>query len=107
MYHTGMNPLKKISRTGADKVSTVKGDKQRKLHKAFLRYHDPKNWPLLREALQRMGRADLIGGGKHQLVPRGRGVANDKAKYQEARGDKRTKVQKNRPKKSKPVRRRR
>jgi len=25
-----------------------------RLHKAFLRYHDPENWPLLREALQRM-----------------------------------------------------
>ena len=41
----------------------------RRLHKAFLRYHDPENWPLLREALKRMGRADLIGNGKQQLVP--------------------------------------
>jgi len=43
--------------------------RQRRLHKAFLRYHDPENWPLLREALKSMGRADLIGPGKHQLVP--------------------------------------
>src|SRR5690606_28071794 len=42
---------------------------QRRLHKAFLRYHDPRGWPLLREALQRMGRSDLIGPGKHQLIP--------------------------------------
>ena len=41
----------------------------RRLHKAFLRYHDPDNWPLLREALKRMGRADLIGNGKHHLIP--------------------------------------
>jgi hypothetical protein len=41
----------------------------RRLHKAFLRYHDPNNWPALREALKRMGRADLIGNGKHHLVP--------------------------------------
>ena len=41
----------------------------RRLHKAFLRYHDPDNWPMLREALKRMGRADLIGNGKHHLVP--------------------------------------
>jgi hypothetical protein len=41
----------------------------RKLHKAFLRYHDPENWPLLREALRRMGRADLIGNGHRHLVP--------------------------------------
>ena len=46
-----------------------KGLKVRRLHKAFLRYHDPNNWPLLREALRRMGRADLIGSGRQQLVP--------------------------------------
>jgi hypothetical protein len=47
----------------------VRGIKQRRLHKAFLRYHDPENWPLLRETLQRMGRADLIGNGKKHLIP--------------------------------------
>jgi uncharacterized radical SAM protein YgiQ len=67
MYHTGINPLRSIKAREA--VSVVKGMAQRRLHKAFLRYHDPNNWPILREALQRMGRADLIGGGKHQLVP--------------------------------------
>ena len=41
----------------------------RRLHKAFLRYHDPENWPVLREALKRMGRADLIGNGKQHLIP--------------------------------------
>ena len=58
-----------MRRGGSEKVETVKGLRQRRLHKAFLRYHDPENWPLLREALKRMGRADLIGSGKHQLVP--------------------------------------
>jgi len=72
MYHSGLNPLKKIKPNGSERVNTVKGEKKRRLHKAFLRYHDPKNWPILREALKRMGRADLIGNGKHQLVPRGR-----------------------------------
>jgi hypothetical protein len=43
--------------------------KVRRLHKAFLRYHDANNWPTLREALRRMGRADLIGPGKQHLVP--------------------------------------
>ena len=47
-----------------------KGLKVRRLHKAFLRYHDPNNWPMLRAALKRMRREDLIGNGKHQLVPR-------------------------------------
>jgi hypothetical protein len=47
----------------------VRGGRQRKLQKAFLRYHDPANWPLLREALKAMGRADLIGPGKRHLIP--------------------------------------
>jgi len=53
----------------SEEVTIPKGLKQRRLHKAFLRYHDPNNWPVLREALRRMGRADLIGNGKQQLVP--------------------------------------
>jgi uncharacterized radical SAM protein YgiQ len=68
MYHTGRNPLRKITRKG-DPVSVVRGLKQRRLHKAFLRYHDPKNWPLLRQALTNMGRSDLIGNGKRHLIP--------------------------------------
>jgi hypothetical protein len=69
MYHTEKNPLKKLSRQGGEAVGAVRSGRQRKLHKAFLRYHDPENWPLLREALKEMGRADLIGNGKKQLVP--------------------------------------
>jgi len=68
MYHSGKNPLKRITHAG-EEVRIPKGLKVRRLHKAFLRYHDANNWPILREALRRMGRADLIGGGKHQLVP--------------------------------------
>jgi radical SAM superfamily enzyme YgiQ (UPF0313 family) len=68
MYHTGYNPLKRVSRD-AERVTVVRGTRQRRLHKAFLRYHDPDNWPLLREALKAMGRADLIGNGKRHLVP--------------------------------------
>ncbi|CEG55063.1 YgiQ family radical SAM protein [Stutzerimonas xanthomarina] len=68
MYHTGKNPLRKVTYK-SEGVTVVKSEEQRRLHKAFLRYHDPKGWPLLREALIRMGRADLIGNGKHQLIP--------------------------------------
>jgi uncharacterized radical SAM protein YgiQ len=68
MWHSGKNPLKKVARD-SEEVAIPKGMKQRRLHKAFLRYHDANNWPLLREALKRMGRADLIGSGKHHLVP--------------------------------------
>jgi uncharacterized radical SAM protein YgiQ len=86
MYHSGKNPLKRLSRAGGE-VRVPKGLKVRRLHKAFLRYHDPNNWPMLREALRRMGRADLIGSGKQQLVPayQPAGTA-EKAAAQRARG---------------------
>jgi len=70
MYHTGLNTLRGIHRDErVERVDIVRGERRRRLHKAFLRYHDPNNWPLLREALKTMGRADLIGNGKHHLVP--------------------------------------
>jgi radical SAM superfamily enzyme YgiQ (UPF0313 family) len=68
MYHSGKNPLRRITRS-SEEVVIPKGIKVRRLHKAFLRYHDPENWPVLREALKRMGRADLIGNGKQHLIP--------------------------------------
>ena len=69
MYHTGVNSLRGVRHGGSDRVEAIKGLRQRRLHKAFLRYHDPDNWPLLREALIRMGRRDLIGPRPDQLVP--------------------------------------
>ncbi len=68
MYHAGKNPLRKVTYE-SESVTTPKGFKRRRLHKAFLRYHDANNWPLLREALKRMGRADLIGNSKYHLIP--------------------------------------
>ncbi|MEY2810898.1 MAG: Ribosomal protein methylthiotransferase RimO [Pseudomonadota bacterium] len=68
MYHSSKNPLRKISRD-SETVDIVRGERRRRLHKAFLRYHDPNNWPVLREALKAMGRADLIGNGKQHLIP--------------------------------------
>ena len=67
MYHTGFSPLSPLR--FLRKVEVVKTLEQRRLHKAFLRYHDPNNWPMLRAALIRMGRQDLIGNGKQHLVP--------------------------------------
>ena len=81
MYHTAKNPLRKITRD-SEKVDVVKGDKRRRLHKAFLRYHDANHWPLLRDALKAMGRADLIGNGKHHLIPSWQPLSDD---YQSAR----------------------
>ena len=71
MYHSGLNPLQGISREAGtgESVDVVKGEKRRRLHKAFLRYHDPKNWPLLRDALKEMGRGDLIGNTPNHLIP--------------------------------------
>ena len=68
MYHSGKNPLRRVTHD-SEAVVIPKGLKVRRLHKAFLRYHDANNWPMLREALRRMGRADLIGPGKQHLVP--------------------------------------
>jgi uncharacterized radical SAM protein YgiQ len=68
MYHSGKNPLRRVTRT-SEEVTIPRGLRVRRLHKAFLRYHDPNNWPLLREALRHMGRSDLIGSGRQQLIP--------------------------------------
>jgi radical SAM superfamily enzyme YgiQ (UPF0313 family) len=76
MFHTGKNPLRKVTYK-SEPVDSVKDAAQRKLHKAFLRYHDSSNWPLLREALERMGRVDLIGEADRQLIPRHQPKAGD------------------------------
>ena len=68
MYHSGKSPLRKVTADSED-VPIPKAGNVRKLHKAFIRYHDPNNWPMLREALKKMGREDLIGNAKHQLIP--------------------------------------
>jgi uncharacterized radical SAM protein YgiQ len=78
MYHSGKNPLRKVTKSSED-VAIPKAGGKRKLHKAFLRYHDPNNWPLLREALKEMGRADLIGNGKKHLVPNYQPLAAERA----------------------------
>jgi hypothetical protein len=69
MYHTEKNPLKKVLGGKGEAVSVVRQGRTRRLHKAFLRYHDADNWPLLREALKEMGRDDLIGNSKKHLIP--------------------------------------
>jgi uncharacterized radical SAM protein YgiQ len=68
MYHSRRNPLAKVTED-SEIVETAKSGKTRKLHKAFLRYYDPENWPILREGLKRMGRGDLIGNGERHLIP--------------------------------------
>jgi uncharacterized radical SAM protein YgiQ len=69
MYHSEHNPLARLIPNSPPDVPVVKGETRRRLQKAFLRYHDPNNWPILRQALARMGRSDLVGRGRHCLVP--------------------------------------
>ena len=65
-----MNRQKPSQQPSRKKSNTLPSTgSHRRLHKAFLRYHDPNNWPLLRDALKAMGRADLIGNGKQHLIP--------------------------------------
>ena len=68
MYHTEVNSLRKVNKD-SEEVPSAKGEIHRRLHKAMLRYHDPKNFAQIREALKRMGREDLIGRGPQHLVP--------------------------------------
>ena len=69
MYYSERNPLEKV-RYKSEKLAICKDLDQRRLQKAFLRYHDEKNWPMLREALHDLGRADLIGDGNKFLIPK-------------------------------------
>ena len=89
MYVSGRNPLQGVRRDD-EPLAVAKDLKVRRLHKAFLRYHDPNNWPMLRAALHRMGRSDLIGSGKHQLVPRhqpaGTGAAEGRRRKGKTKG---------------------
>ena len=68
MYHSRRNPLRRVGKD-SEIVETARSGRQRRFHKALLRWHDPENWPLIREGLTAMGRADLIGNRPHQLVP--------------------------------------
>lgn len=68
MYHSERNPLKKLTYK-SEKLFTAKALPQRRLHKALLRYHDEKNWPLIREFLREQQREDLIGSEPDCLIP--------------------------------------
>lgn len=69
MYYSETNPLKRVKYKKREEVPVAKGERQRRLHKALLRYHDPDNWPLIREALVNMGKKHLIGDKPSCLVP--------------------------------------
>ena len=68
MYYSQKNPLEKVRYKG-EKLKVYKDLENRRLQKAFLRYHDESNWPILRKSLLSLGRADLIGNGNKHLIP--------------------------------------
>ena len=74
LYHTELNSLRNITSKNlakeSGKITVPKGTIQRRLHKAILRYHDPHNWPIVREALTKLGLTKLIGSAPNCLVPR-------------------------------------
>ena len=69
MYHSGRNPLKPLKYKRGQSVFAAKTLPERRLQKAFLRYHDEANWGFLRDSLKKMKRHDLIGEGPGKLVP--------------------------------------
>ncbi|MCI8450962.1 MAG: YgiQ family radical SAM protein [Eggerthellaceae bacterium] len=62
MYYTGLDP-----RT-MEPVYVPRSAHEKALQRALIQYRDPKNRSLVREALRRAGRADLIGYGQECLV---------------------------------------
>ncbi|WP_298444322.1 YgiQ family radical SAM protein [uncultured Ferrimonas sp.] len=82
IWHTELDSLHKLTKKSVqDKVAVAKGGRERRIHKAILRYHDPEGWPLVREGLKKAGLAKLIGNGPNCLVPaEGQGMGRHGAK---------------------------
>jgi len=80
MYYTGLNPYERLKSGDNATVFVARGDIARKRQKAILRYHDPDNFPVIREVLRELGLTRLIGTGPDALVPppgaSGRGNSN-------------------------------
>ena len=62
MYYTGIDP-----RTG-EKVYVLRDPKEKAMQRALLQYRKPENYELVREALEKAGRTDLIGFGRKCLI---------------------------------------
>ena len=68
MYATGIHPL-----TG-ERIPVCRDSREKALQRALLQRANPKNAPLIREALRQTGNEHLIGFGKHCLVAPERGA---------------------------------
>ncbi len=79
MYYTGLDPR------NMEPVYVCRNPHEKAMQRALIQYRNPKNYELVREALQKAGREDLIGFDKKCLIrPRQlageRGTANSKTK---------------------------
>lgn len=63
MYYTGLDP-----RT-MKPVYVPKKPHEKAMQRALIQYRDPKNYELVKEALLKAGRGDLIGFDRHCLIP--------------------------------------
>ncbi|WP_066833930.1 YgiQ family radical SAM protein [Collinsella ihumii] len=83
MYYTGVDP-----RT-MEPVYVARDPHEKAMQRALIQYRKPENYKLVREALQRAGRTDLIGYDRHCLirpVPPRPGAAKGKGKGKGAGG---------------------
>ena len=62
MYYTGIDP-----RTG-EKVYVPRDPREKAMQRALLQYRKPENYELVREALEKAGRTDLIGFERKCLI---------------------------------------
>ena len=63
MYYTGINP------DDMSPVYVARSKAERDMQRALLHFNKRENYPLVRQALQKLGRDDLIGWGRQYLVP--------------------------------------
>lgn len=63
MYYTGIDPI------SGKKVYVCRNPHEKAMQRALIQYRDPKNYDLVREALIKAGREDLIGFDKKCLIP--------------------------------------
>lgn len=63
MYYTGLDPAT------MDKVYTPVSHHEKAMQRALIQYRNPENYELVKEALIKNGRTDLIGFGPKCLIP--------------------------------------
>lgn len=66
MYYTGMDP-----RSG-EALYVARSPEDKAMQRALMQFWLPRNWPLVRKALVKADREDLIGPGRDALVPAAR-----------------------------------